>query len=93
MVKQQDRFVLSAVHAPSQEPPEEELLGYPVHVLCWEMLSHHSVLGSIAKTDLEAVLDILRRKCREWEYGTGNTEADSTFMEIKGRYINGPGGT
>lgn len=82
MVKQQDQIILSAVHASSLEPPEEELFSYPVHALCLEILSHYSVFGTIAKTDLKAILDILRRKCRVG-YGTGNVEADSTSLETK----------
>lgn len=79
------------MHHP-KEPGEEELLGYSVYALCLEIFFHYSVLGTIAKTDLKAILDILRRKCRVG-YGTGNVEADSTSLETKDRYINDLHGT
>lgn len=87
---QQYRFVLPAVHVPSYEPTDQELLGYLVHVPCWEMLCHHRVLGTMVKTDFKTILDILCRKCRGWGYGTDISEADRTFMSTKGKGFQRP---
>lgn len=88
MVKQQYRFAAAFPHGPFQEPSGKRLVGYPVHVFCWEMLSHHSIVGDVAKSDLKTVMCILRQKSRDWKYGTDESEADFKFMDAKGRNIH-----
>lgn len=90
MVKENCRLAMPTLLNPALDPTESEgLIGYPVHSRCWELLSHHRALGSIAKTDLGTTLHVLRRKYEEWGYGTEKSEVDDIPISQGGK-INSP---